>query len=94
MRRGFTIVEFIIVAAIIGSLVAVAIPSFTRYIEKHKAKKAAAKHVKVQAPKCIQQDACFLYVYHEEKGTWNRWDGKCTKLPLRAEKMPPVELPK
>lgn len=41
-RRGFTIIEMMVVVAVLGALIAIAAPSFTNVIEKQRAKSAAA----------------------------------------------------
>ena len=46
MRRGFTIVELIIVLVTIGVLAAVAIPAFMDYVELQKAQEQALEQVK------------------------------------------------
>jgi prepilin-type N-terminal cleavage/methylation domain-containing protein len=64
MRRGFTIIELMIIISILGILAAVAVPAFMEYREAEKAKQAAKPAEKMPLIKHATQHLCvdgFMY---------------------------------
>lgn len=85
-RKGFTIVELVIVIAVIAILAAVLIPTFASIVKKANDSNvqqvlAAARKVAVaeNATDATFSEASLVYVYKNDQYTWNATSGKFEK---------------
>ncbi len=76
-KKSFGIMTFIgMIVFFVSSLI---------LIEKLKVCKADLAECRIM--KAMHQEACMLYVYNADGGTWNRWDGTCTEKKITAERL-------
>ena len=93
-KKGFTIVELVIVIAVIAILAAVAIPTFTSVIEKanqsnalQMAKAALDNELAEQAADgVVPQSGTVVVVYKNVEYTFTYADGALNTTPTTAEK--------
>lgn len=85
-RKGFTIVELVIVIAVIAILAAVLIPTFASIVQKANDSNvqqvlAAARKVAIaeNATDATFSESSLVYVYEEDQYTWNATSGKFEK---------------